>query len=282
MTFSANSLSTSTELEDIEVSLLVEGIQRRYGIDFRNYALESLKRRILFFMTQEKLPTISALQERILHDKSVMDRFLLIMSITVTSMFRDPSFYLAFRKNVVPLLRTYPTIRIWHAGCATGEEVYSMAILLEEEGLYDRCRLYGTDFNEQALEHAQTGIYALDTMQPYTQNYLQSGGKASFSEYYTAAYGNAIFRGSLRKNLTFSHHNLTQDQSFNQFQVIICRNVLMYFDKTLQSKVYGLFHDSLVTLGILCLGKQESMNGSAHYQHYKELVNKERIYRKVG
>jgi chemotaxis protein methyltransferase CheR len=268
-------------LEDIEVKLLVEGIYQYYGFDFRNYSFASLKRRIRKAVESEGLNSISALQEQILHDPESLKRFLLGVTVNVTSMFRDPSFFLAFRQRVVPLLRTYPYIRIWHAGCSEGQEVYSMAILLQEEGIYNRCRIYATDTNEGVLKRAKTGIYPLGLMQEYTQLYMQSGGKQSFSEYYTAAYGSAIFRNSLKENIVFSQHNLVTDGSFNEFQVIICRNVLIYFDRTLQKRVHRLFHESLCPFGILALGRQESLRFNPFEPEYELLEKTEKIYRRL-
>jgi chemotaxis protein methyltransferase CheR len=197
-------------------------------------------------------------------------------------MFRDPSFYLTFRNQVVPLLRTYPFIRIWHAGCSTGEEVYSMAILMQEEGLYHRCRFYATDMNEVVLKKARAGIFHLDLMQEYTQNYLKAGGKHSFSEYYTAAYDSAIFRASLRENILFSQHNLATDGSFNEFNVILCRNVLIYFNQALQERVHNLLYDSLSRFGVLGLGRQESLKFTPHEHHYEALEKREKLYRRIG
>ncbi|KJH72417.1 CheR family methyltransferase [Aliterella atlantica] len=272
----------SIDLETVEIELLLEGVFRVYGYDFRNYAPASLKRRIWHTIRRENLTTISALQDKILHDSACLERFVLNLSINVTSMFRDPSFYLALRTHVVPLLRTYPFIRIWHAGCATGEEVYSMAILLQEENLYHRCRLYATDINEEVIKKAKTGIFPVQLMQEYTQNYLQAGGKRSFSEYYTAAYNSAIFRTSLKENMVFSQHNLVTDSSFNEFHVILCRNVLIYFNQELQAQVYQLFHESLINFGILGLGKPETLKFTAYEQKYQQLVATEKLYRRVS
>ncbi len=269
-------------LEDIEINLLLEGVFRYYGFDFRNYAPASLKRRIWKIVRAENLTSISGLQEKILHDPTYLDRFLLGLSVNVTAMFRDPSFYLAFRSKVVPLLRTYPFIRIWCAGCSTGEEVYSMAILLEEEGLYSRCRLYATDMNEMVLKIAKAGIFPLALMQEYTQNYLQAGGKQSLSAYYTAAYDNAIFRSSLKENIVFSAHNLVTDGSFNEFNVILCRNVLIYFNQTLQKRVHNLLYESLCMFGILGLGHKESLKLTSYDQHYQDLESREKLYRKIS
>src|SRR5689334_16550275 len=210
-----------SEREAIEIHLLLEGIYQLYGFDFRDYALASLRRRIWNMARAENLGTISALQERVLHDPACMERFLLSLSVHVTAMFRDPHFYVLFRERVVPLLQTYPFIRIWHAGCSTGEEVYSMAILLHEEGLYERCRIYATDISEAVLRQARGGIFRLDRIQEYTSNHLKAGGKRSFSEYYTAAYDSAIFDPALQRNVVFSPHSLAQDGPFNEFNVIL-------------------------------------------------------------
>ena len=276
------SVSQKDELETIEIQLLLEGLYRYYGFDFRDYALASLKRRIWNIIRAEKLNTVSGLQEKVLHDPACLERFLLGLSVHVTSMFRDPTFYLAFRQNVIPLLRTYPFFRIWHAGCSTGEEVYSMAILLQEEGIYHRCRIYATDLNEMVLKKAKAGIYSLETMQEYTQQYLQAGGKRSFSEYYTAAYGNAIFRSSLRENIIFSQHNLATDGSFNEFNVILCRNVLIYFNQSLQERVHKLLYESLSRFGVLGLGRQESLKFTPHEHQYEALDKREKLYRRIG
>lgn len=270
------------ELEALEIELLLEAIFRHYGYDFRNYAPASLKRRIRHIVRAEGLTTVSGLQEKILHHRDCLERFLLMLSINVTAMFRDPSFYLAVRNVAVPLLRTYPFIRIWHAGCSTGEEVYSMAILLQEEGLYERCRIYATDINEKVLKQAQEGIFPLNRMQDYTQNYQLSGGTRSFSEYYTAGYEHAIFSASLKQNLIFFNHNLAGDGSFNEFNLILCRNVLIYFDQTLQERVHKLFYKSLTRFGILGLGRQESLMLTSYNQHYEELVGREKLYRKMS
>jgi chemotaxis protein methyltransferase CheR len=211
-----------------------------------------------------------------------MERLLLDLSINVTSMFRDPSFYVAFRERVVPMLRTYPFTRIWCAGCSTGEEVYSLAILLHEEGLYERCRIYATDINENVLATAREGVYPLDKMQQYTQNYVRAGGKGDFSGYYVAAYDGARFSRSLIENVVFAQHNLAMDRGFNEFTVILCRNVMIYFDRELQDRVHVLFHESLETFGILALGHKESINFTLVADRYEALDAEERLYRKVA
>jgi chemotaxis protein methyltransferase CheR len=274
-------LTYNPDLERLEIELLLEGVFRHYGFDFRAYAYASIRRRLWKRVEGEGLHTISELQAKILHDPVAMERMLLDLSVNVTAMFRDPSFYREFRARVIPLLRTYPFIRIWHAGCSTGEEVFSMAILLEEEGLYDRARLYATDINDVVVQRAKQGIFPLDRMQEYTENYMRAGGKRSFSEYYTAKYDGAIFSPSLTRNIVFSQHNLVTDRSFSEFHVIFCRNVLIYFDKTLQNRVQSLFYDSLVMFGILALGSKESLKFSQYEPCYEKLSPTEKLYRKV-
>jgi chemotaxis protein methyltransferase CheR len=266
--------------ERLEIELLLEGVFRQYGFDFRSYAFASIRRRLWKHMTAAGLRTISALQERVLHDPAAMDRLLLDLSVNVTAMYRDPGFYLAFRQEVVPRLRTYPFIRVWHAGCSTGEEVVSMAILLQEEGLYERARIYATDINEVVLQQARTGIFPLDRMQEYTENYIRAGGSRSFSEYYTARYDGALFSPALLANVVFSQHNLATDRSFAEFNVIICRNVLIYFDRSLQARVHALFYESLATFGVLGLGSKESLRLSPFEACY-EPFGTSRLYRKI-
>src|SRR5438552_1768831 len=263
--------SPALELEDLEVQLLLEAVYRRYGFDFREYAPASLRRRLWRRVHAEGERTIAGLMEKLLHDPPSMERLLLDLSINVTAMFRDPAFYVAFRSRVVPLLRTYPFTRIWVAGCSTGEEVYSLAILLQEEELYDRARIYATDINESVLERAKTGVFPLNKMREYTQNYIKAGGTRPFSEYYLAKYDGAQFQRSLIENVVFAQHNLVSDHSFNEFNVIICRNVMIYFDRTLQDRVHELFFESLVTFGVLGLGHKESIRFSPHESDYEEL-----------
>lgn len=270
------------ELERIEVELLLEAIYRHYGFDFRSYAFSSLKRRLWKRARDEGVHTLSQLQDRVLHDSVAMEGLLLDLSINVTAMFRDPGFYVAFREQVVPTLRTYPFIRIWHAGCSTGEEVYSMAILLHEEGLYDRARIYATDINEMVLQRARAGIFPLEKMQEYTQNYVRAGGARSFSEYYTAMYDGALFNAALRRNVVFSQHNLVTDGSFAEFHVILCRNVMIYFDRQLQNRVHDLFFASLVPFGVLCLGNKETLRFTRYEERFEALHLKEKIYRRLS
>lgn len=269
------------ELEEIELRLLLEGVFQRTGYDFREYAPASLKRRIRKCMGEQNVRTISAFQQKVLHDEACMQGFLLTMSIDVTSMFRDPGFYLALRQKVVPFLRTYPFIRLWHAGCATGEEVYSLAILLKEEGLHERTRSYATDFNEAVLKEAKAGIFPLEKMKQYTQNYLQAGGSRSFSDYYKAMYKGAQFDPALVKNVVFAQHNLVTDASFNEFNLILCRNVMIYFNQALQNRVHGLFYESLVRMGFLGLGQKESLKFTPHEEAYQAVDTHEKLYQKT-
>jgi chemotaxis protein methyltransferase CheR len=274
-------VSEVNDLEDIEISLLLEGLYRAYGFDFRDYSRASIKRRILEMMRTEKLGTVSAFQDRVLHDTVSLDRFLLGLSVHATSMFRDPSFYRTFRQKVVPLLRTYPTVQIWIAGCSTGEEVYSLAILLQEERLYNRCRIYATDISHAVLRRARDGIFPLSAMREYTNNYHQAGGAHEFSDYYTAQYDSVIFSSSLKNNIVFSEHNLATDGSFNEFQVILCRNVMIYFNKDLQARVHNLLYDSLSMFGVFGLGNKESLKFTPRAAFYEHLNEKDKLYRKV-
>ena len=274
--------SPERDLEHLEVELLLEAVYRRYGLDFRQYAQASLKRRLYRRVYAEGLQTLSQLQDRLLHDPPCMERLLLDLSINVTSMFRDPTFYVSFRRNVVPLLRTYPFTRLWCAGCSTGEEVFSLAILLHEEGLYERARIYATDINEHVLVTAREGVFPLDRMQLYTQNYIRGGGTRDFSEYYVAAYDGARFSQALTENVVFAQHNLAMDRSFNEFNVILCRNVMIYFDKALQEHVHDLFYESLERFGILALGHKESIGFTRYADRYEEIDLDERIYRKLA
>jgi chemotaxis protein methyltransferase CheR len=269
------------DVDEIELALLLEGVYRRYGFDFREYAPASLRRRVWRRVHAEGVTTISALQDKLLHDPACMERLLLDLSINVTAMFRDPTFYVAFRGNVVPLLRTYPFTRIWVAGCSTGEEVYSLAILLDEEGVYERTRIYATDINESVLQRARAGVFPLDKMREYTENYIKAGGKRAFSEYYLAKYDGAQFQHSLVENVVFAQHNLVSDRSFNEFNVIVCRNVMIYFDRALQDRVHRLFYESLVTFGVLALGAKESIAFSPFEDRYDDLDASERLYKKV-
>jgi chemotaxis protein methyltransferase CheR len=268
-------------IEDLEITLLLEAIYQRYGHDFRNYARASITRRIRNMLIQYHINSISDLIPRIVHDESFFATILSDFSITFSEMFRDPFLYVSLRAKVVPLLRTYPFIRIWHAGCSTGEEVYSLAILLKEEGLLERCTIFATDFNDSALSRAREGVYSLENAKQYTANYQSSAGRASFSEYYHADHESMIIDQTLKKNITFANHNLATDSVFSEVQLIFCRNVLIYFDKALQDRTLKLFTESLVHGGFLCLGSKESMQFTSEYHTYKAIDSKSRIYQKI-
>lgn len=267
-------------LEKIEISLLLEGIYQCYGYDFRNYSFQSIRRRIKHRLSAERIETISGLQEKVLHDRHAMDRLFTDFSINVTEMFRDPDFFLSFREKVVPYLHDLPTIRIWHAGCSTGEEVYSMAILLHEAGLYEKAMIYATDMNADVLVKASRGIFPLDKMQIYTKNYFQSGGSRAFSEYYKVDDAGVAFHPFLAENIVFSQHNLVTDHSFNEFHIIICRNVLIYFDEVLQKRTFHLFQESLIKEGFLGLGSKEGIPYKMR-SGFKEIEPQIKIYSKI-
>jgi chemotaxis protein methyltransferase CheR len=276
-----NTLEPKDDLQTLEIELLLEGVFRRYGYDFREYAGASLRRRIGHALRAEGVTTVSGLQERVLHDPACGERVLRALTVNATSMFRDPGFFLAFRNKVVPLLRTYPSLRIWHAGCSTGEEVYSMAITLREEGLYDRCLIYATDMNEQALDQAREGRFPLDATEKDAGHYLRAGGTKRLSDYYERAGGSALFQSSLKENMAFCLHNLTMDRSFNEFNVILCRNVLIYFKHPLQQRVYRLLDESLARFGILGLGQKESLPLIPRERYYEPLDPEWKLYRRV-
>ncbi len=270
------------ELEILEIKLLLEGIYRYYGFDLRNYAFPYIRRRIMHRIQAENLVNVSSLQEKVLHDPLTMKRLLGDVSISVTEMFRDPSFFLSLRKNIFPLFGNQPRIRIWQAGCSTGEESYSLAILLREEGLLNKTRIYATDINEISLEKAQKGIFSISNMQYYTRNYLSAGGKKAFSEYYTVDGESVRFNPSLKENILFAQHNLVTDTSFNEFDLILCRNVLIYFNKSLQKHVHELLYSSLSKSGILGLGSKEGLTVSPHRESYKSIDKVEKIYQKIN
>ena len=274
-------IQQSQSVEDIEIDLLLEGIFRQYGFDFRNYARSSLRRRVRNFIHDERIGSVSLLQDRILHDREWLDRFVYSLSVNVSSMFRDPHFYVTFRREVVPLLRTYPFSRIWIAGASMGEEVYSLAIVLEEEGIYNRCRVYATDINDAVLKKAKEGIYPRDLMQTYAHSYTRAGGKRLFSDYYTVAYEHAILNSALRANVVFAQHNLATDASFNEFHLILCRNVMIYFNNELQAHVFKLLHESLATFGVIGLGAKETMKFSPREYAYEEIDKTARLYRRT-
>ena len=269
------------DLEALELELFLSGVARRYGYDFRKYSPASLHRRLHRAMQEEGVRTLSGLQERVLHDPEALRRLLRNVSVQVTGMFRDPPFFRALRERVLPVLRTYPFARIWHAGCSTGEEAYSLAILLHEEGILERCRIYATDLSEHLLEQAQRAVFPLLGMREHTAAYHRAGGKADFSTYYTADARHAILREDLRRRVVFSQHNLVSDGPFNEFQLVLCRNVMIYFDAELRDRVLGLLHESLVPLGILALGIRESLQFTPYADRFEPVDEALRIYRRV-
>lgn len=270
-----------TEIQDIELNLLLQAIYMKYGYDFRNYSKAHLKRRILQRLKLSGLKTITEMQKLILWDTDFYKIFLKDLSINVTEMFRDPDFYAAFREKVIPDLRTYAHIKVWHAGCSTGEEVYSLAILLKEENLLDKTQIYATDFNKNVLEVAKHGIYSKKEIDLYDQNYKQAGGKHELSNYYTSKYGSVLFDKSLSKNIVFADHNLVTDSVFAEVNLVFCRNVLIYFDKKLQNKVLRLFSESLTKRGFLCLGTKESLRFTDFDNKYSVIDSKMKIYKKL-
>jgi chemotaxis protein methyltransferase CheR len=268
-------------VEDLELRLLLEGIYQRYGYDFREYARSSIRRRVWRRVTEEGFASISELQARILHDPECMERLLLDLSVSVTNMFRDPGFFRALRDKVVPLLRTYPFIRIWNPGCSSGEETLSLSILMHEAGLGSRLRIYATDINADVLERSRLGMFPLERMREYTANYISSGGLNAFSDYYRAAGHTAHFSEELLDPIVFAQHNLVTDSDFNEFHLVVCRNVLIYFDRSLQDKVIDLLHRSLVRFGILALGQKESLRFTRRAGDFEEIDPHEKIYRRV-
>jgi len=272
---------TNTDLFNIELQLLLEAIYLRYGYDFRNYSKAHIKRRVLHRLSTSHILTVTDLQNRVLRDREFFIEFLNDLSINVTELFRDPDFYKSLRENVIPKLRTYAWFKIWHAGCATGEEVYSLAILLKEEGLLDRCQIYATDFNQKVLEIAREGVYHKDEIEQCERNYQLSGGKRKLSDYYQSMYGSIMFNKDLSGRIVFADHNLATDSVFADVNLIMCRNVLIYFEKSLQDNVLGLFYESLVPSGILCLGTKESLKFTRHEKLFEPVDEKQRIFKKL-
>ncbi len=267
------------ELENTELRYFLKGIEKRYGYDFMGYSKSSLKRRIQRYLVQTQTKTLNELLPVLLKSDTAFVDFLQNVTVNITEMFRDPWFYKSLREKILPSLASYPFIKIWHAGCSTGEEVYSMAILLQEAGLLNRSKQYATDINPQVLSTAKKGTVSLQHMKEYTQNYINSGGVQEFSQYYNVADGKAYFDDSLKKNMVFAVHNLVTDQSFNEFNLILCRNVLIYFDKELQSKTIHLFTESLIPLGYLALGSKESLLFSADSAQYEVTDSKSKLFR---
>jgi chemotaxis protein methyltransferase CheR len=266
--------------EDIEIRLLLEAIFQRYHYDFRGYSAASLKRRLVQARDHFKCASFSMLQDRVLHEPEIFPELLGYLTVQVSEMFRDPHYFLALREKVIPYLKTYPSLKVWIAGCSAGEELYSMAILFREEGLESRTVFYGTDINTEALKKAEQGMYPLSQIPLYTQNHRKAGGKSSLSDYYTAAYGSAIFDKTLRERAVFSDHSLVTDEVFAEVQLISCRNVLIYFDREAQDKAIGLFKDSLSRKGFLGLGSKESLRFSKHSEAFTDFLREDRIYQK--
>ena len=269
-------------IEDIEIDLLLEALFRTWGYDFRSYARASMARRIGQFMSANGVDRISDIIPRVIHDRAFFSKLVRYFSVSVTEIFRDPFVYKSLRERVIPLLRTWPHIKIWHAGCATGEEVYSLAILLSEEDLYHRATIYATDFNEEVLEKAREGVYEAGLMQAATRNYQQAGGKASLGDYYHVRYGAVRMDAALRRNIVFADHNLVSDSVFAETHLVFCRNVMIYFNRDLQNRALGLFTDSLVHGGFLCLGTKEDLRFTTVVAQFSAVDEKARIYRKSG
>ena len=271
----------SAKITDIEIRLLLDAIYEVYHYDFRQYALASLKRRLAQALVRMGCDTISALQDKLLHDPHVFPQLLQYLTVQVSDMFRDPEYFAAMREHVVPLLATYPSLKIWIAGCSTGEEAYSFAILLAEAGLLERTILYATDINQQSLQSAKTGIYELERLKQFTLNHRQAGGKGSLSDYYHADRGSAVFVPLLRNKITFADHSLATDNAFSEVQLISCRNVLIYFNRELQDRALGLFGEALCHRGFLGLGSREALRFSAHAHAFTDFCSAEKIFRKV-
>lgn len=266
--------------QDIELKLLLDAIYLKYHYDFRQYATVSLQRRLLLAAENFGCRTLSQLQDRLLHEPLIFPSLLDYLTVQVSEMFRDPTYYRTLRESVVPLLSTYPFLKLWVAGCSTGEEVYSLAILLREEGLLERTLIYATDINPGALQKAEAGVYPVDRIATFTQNHIASGARSSLSDYYTAAYGNAVFDRSLKKHVVFSDHSLATDSVFAEVQFLSCRNVLIYFDRELQERALGLFKDSLCRKGFLGLGARESLRFSQHEAAFSVISRDDRIFQK--
>jgi|SRR5580704_479846 chemotaxis protein methyltransferase CheR len=273
-------MSDPSSLQDIEIRLLLEAIYLRFHYDFRSYSMASLKRRVAAALVRLHCATISELQGKLLHHPETFVLLLDVLTVQVSDMFRDPPFFRYFRERVVPELRTYPSVRLWVAGCSSGEEVYSFAIVLREEGLLDRTLIYATDISADALARAEAAVYPQDRVATFTENHARAGGRRSLSEYYTAAYGGAVLDRSLRSNVVFSDHSLATDSVFAEVQVVSCRNVLIYFDRNLQKRAVGLFRESLSRRGFLGIGAKESLQLSGEAEPFEELEREGKWYRR--
>lgn len=271
-----------TKTADIEMRLFLEAVFQKYHYDFRDYSMASLKRRLQQACQRFDCASFSQLQDKILHDEKLLPILLSYMTVQVSELFRDPSYFKTLREKVLPHLHTYPSLKVWIAGCSHGEELYSFVILFREEGLEEKTMFYATDINPEALRRAEAGVYDLDRIQLFTENHRKSGGKSSLSDYYTAAYGAATFDKSLRRRVVFSDHSLVSDSVFAEVQLISCRNVLIYFDRKLQDRAIGLCRDSLARKGFLGLGAKESLRFSAYANDFDEFSREEKIYQKKG
>jgi chemotaxis protein methyltransferase CheR len=270
------------ELFDLELRLLLEAVYQRYHYDFRDYALASLRRRMRHAMARFECDNMGALQHRLLHEPETFALAMQYFTVQVSEMFRDPAYFRMLREHAIPVLRTYPSIKLWIAGCSTGEEVWSLAILLQEEGLLDRAIIYATDINPDALEAAETGAFALDRMAQFSRNYLEAGGTGSLSDYYSSGYGSVVFDRRLKRNIVFADHSLATDTVFSEVHLVSCRNVLIYFQRALQDRAIGLFHEALVHRGFLGLGSKESLQFGEHADEFEACAREQRLYRKLA
>lgn len=276
-----SALATSGKTVDLELQLLIDALYQKFHYDFRDYAAASLKRRLTVATTRFGCESLSQLQHKVLHEPGTFPVLLNYLTVPVSEMFRDPAYFRALRDTVMPLLRTYPSLKIWVAGCSTGEEVYSLAILLREEQLLERSLIYATDINPQTLQQAAAGVYGIDRIAGFTESHRKSGARSSLSDYYTAAYGRAVFDKSLRQHMVFADHSLATDSVFAEVQLVLCRNVLIYFNRELQDRAIGLFKDALCRHGFLGIGSKESLRFSAHSQNFREIDRPNRIFQKT-
>lgn len=270
------------ELFDLELRLLLEAVYQRYHYDFRDYAQASLRRRMRHAMARFDCASMGELQHRLLHEPDSFAQAMQFFTVQVSEMFRDPAYFRVLREHAVPVLRTYPSIKLWIAGCSTGEEVWSLAILLHEEGLLDRAIIYATDINPEALQAAESGAFALDRMAQFSRNYLAAGGTGSLSDYYSSGYGSVVFDRRLKRNIVFADHSLATDTVFSEVHLVSCRNVLIYFQRALQDRAIGLFHEALVHRGFLGLGSKESLQFGDHAADFEACAREQRLYRKLA
>ncbi len=270
------------ELFDLELKLLLEAVYQRYHYDFRDYALASLRRRMRHAMARFDCDSLGALQHRLLSEPDTFSQAMQFFTVQVSEMFRDPAYFRVLRETAIPVLRTYPSIKVWIAGCSTGEEVWSLAILLQEEGLLDRAIIYATDINPEALEAAESGAFSLERLAQFSRNYLAAGGTGSLSDYYSSGYGSVVFDRALKRNIVFADHSLATDTVFSEVHLVSCRNVLIYFQRALQDRAIGLFHEALVHKGFLGLGSKESLQFGEHADDFEACAREQRLYRKLA